>query len=165
MPLARERPLIPLSPFARRDHTTAQVAISRANLVCVAAAVVAVAAIAIFGRAVLALVGPEFTQGHLSLILLAGTQLVTAAFGPAAQLLTVGNQQNRCVLALGCGLVALTALNVALVPRYGVDGASLAVLIATTFWSAWLWLAARQHVDFDASILEPLLPVPRRPLP
>ena len=56
--------------------------------------------------------------------------------------------------------MALTALNVFSVPRYGVDGASLAVLIATTFWSAWLWIAARQHVGFDASILEPLLPVP-----
>ena len=61
--------------------------------------------------------------------------------------------------------MALTALNVFPVPRYGVDGASLAVLIATTFWSAWLWIAARQHVGFDALILEPLLPVPRRPLP
>jgi O-antigen/teichoic acid export membrane protein len=85
-----------------------------------------------------------------------------AAFGPAAQLLTVGNQQDRCVLALGCGLVALACLNVILVPRYGVEGASFAVLLATVFWSTWLWLAARQHVGFDASILAPVLPVPRK---
>jgi O-antigen/teichoic acid export membrane protein len=106
-------------------------------------------------------VGPEFVQGELSLLFLAAAQVMVAAFGPAAQLLTVGNQQDRCVLALGCGLVALASLNLLLVPRYGVDGAGLAVLIATAFWSTWLWIAARQYVGVDASILAAVLPAPR----
>jgi O-antigen/teichoic acid export membrane protein len=148
--------------FARRDRPSAERVISRANLVGVSAGLVALAALAIFGKQVLALVGPEFAHGERSLLFLAAAQVTVAAFGPAAQLLTVGNQQDRCVLALGCGLVALACLNVILVPRYGVEGASFAVLLATVFWSTWLWLAARQHVGFDASILAPVLPVPRK---
>jgi O-antigen/teichoic acid export membrane protein len=149
--------------FARRDHAGAQLAISRANLLCVGVGLLALLGVAILGDEVLVRVGPEFARGRLSLILLAAAQVVGAAFGPAAQLLTVGNQQNRCVLALSCGLVVLAVLNAILVPRHGVEGASLAVLIATSFWSSWLWIAARHHVGFDASILAPLLPLPRKP--
>src|SRR5262245_40103355 len=150
--------------FARRDHASLQIAISRANLVCVGAGLIALAGIVAFGDAVLARIGPEFVRGRPSLILLATAQVAGAAFGPAAQLLTVGNQQNRCVLALSCGFVLLAGLNALLVPRYGLAGASLAVLIAMWFWSAWLWVAARQHVGFDVSILAAVLPVPRRPV-
>jgi O-antigen/teichoic acid export membrane protein len=57
----------------------------------------------------------------------------------------------------------LAGLNVALVPRYGIEGASVAVLVAVGFWSAWLWLAGRRHVGFDASILAAVLPAPRPP--
>jgi O-antigen/teichoic acid export membrane protein len=149
--------------FARRDHASAQIAISRANLVCFAAGLIALAGVALFGEAILTRIGPEFARGRTSLLLLAAAQVVTAAFGPAAQLLTVGNQQNRCVVALSCGLVVLAVLNVILVPRHGVLGASLAVLIATSFWSSWLWVAARQHVGFDASILASVLPLPQKP--
>jgi O-antigen/teichoic acid export membrane protein len=99
---------------------------------------VGLACVAIVGQRVLAMIGPEFARGWLRLILLAVVQLVTAAFGPTAQLLTVGNQQDRCVLALSCGLVVLAGLNVILVPRFGLDGASLAVVLATGFWSTWL---------------------------
>jgi O-antigen/teichoic acid export membrane protein len=148
--------------FARRDRASAQLAISRVNVVCVGAGVLGLACVGIFGHRVLAMIGPEFARGWLSLILLAVVQLVTAAFGPTAQLLTVGNQQDRCVLALSCGLVVLAGLNVILVPRFGLEGASLAVVLATAFWSTWLWVAARQHVGFDASILASLLPLPRK---
>lgn len=147
--------------FARRDRPTAELAISRANAISFGAGLLALTAVAIFGKRVLNIVGPEFAQGQLSLILLAAAQVTAAAFGPAAQVLTVGNQQDRCVVALGSGLLALATLNVLLVPRYGLDGAGLAVLIATAFWSAWLWIAARQHVGFDASILAAVLPAPR----
>ena len=149
--------------FARGDRASARAAIRRANLVSVAAGLLALGGVLLFGDALLGRIGPEFARGHNSMLLLAAAQIVVAAFGPAAQLLTVGNQQNRCVLALGCGLVVLAGLNFVLVPRLGMDGASVAVVVAVSFWSAWLWIAARQHVGFDASILAPVLPVPRRP--
>ena len=149
--------------FARGDRASAGVAIARANVAGVGVALLALVGVVMFGDDVLARIGPEFARGHTSMLLLAAAQVVVAALGPAAQLLTVGNQQNRCVLALGCGLVVLAGLNALLVPRLGMDGASVAVIIAVSFWSAWLWIAARQHVGFDASILAPVLPVPRRP--
>jgi O-antigen/teichoic acid export membrane protein len=148
--------------FARRDRAGAQLAISRANLVCVGVGLLGLVGFAVFGKTVLARIGPDFTRGWLSLVLLGTLQLVSATFGPAAQLLTVGNQQNRCVFALCCGLGVLASLNALLVPRFGLEGASVAVLIATAFWSAWLWLAARQHVGFDASIFASMLPMPRK---
>ena len=148
--------------FARRDHASAQLAVSRANLVCVGVGVLGLIGLALFGKTILGMIGPEFTRGWHALLLLGMLQLVGATFGPAAQLLTVGNEQNRCVVALSCGLVVLAALNAILVPRFGLEGASFAVLIATAFWSAWLWLAARQHVGFDVSIFAPMLPVPRK---
>jgi O-antigen/teichoic acid export membrane protein len=150
--------------FARRDRASAQLAISRANVVCVGVGVLGLVGLATFGKAILGMIGPKFTRGWLCLILLGALQLIGAAFGPAAQLLTVGNQQNRCVIALSCGLVVLAGLNTILVPRFGLEGASLAVLIATAFWSAWLWLVARQHVGFDVSIFSPMLPLPRKPV-
>ena len=148
--------------FARGDHVSAQVAIARANLLGVAAGILVLIGVMLFGHAVLARIGPEFARGSTSLIMLAAAQVLVAAFGPAAQVLTIGNQQKHCVLALGCGLVLLAVLNAMLVPRHGVAGASVALLIAMSFWSAWLWMAARQHVGLDASILAGVLPRPRR---
>jgi O-antigen/teichoic acid export membrane protein len=150
--------------FARRDRATAQLAVSRANLVCVGVGILGLVCLALFGKTILGMIGPKFAGGWRTLMLLGTLQLIGAAFGPAAQLLTVGNEQNRCVIALSCGLVVLAGLNAILVPRFGLEGASLAVLLATAFWSAWLWLAARRHMGFDVSIFAPVLPLPRSTL-
>jgi O-antigen/teichoic acid export membrane protein len=78
------------------------------------------------GPPILALFGKDFTGGYLFLCLLAGGQMVSAAFGAIGTLITMtGHPKVNLVnsLCLGLGNLGLCLL---LVPRYGGLGAAAA---------------------------------------
>jgi O-antigen/teichoic acid export membrane protein len=84
-----------------------------------------------FGPALLAVFGRDFAGGEVVLVVLAATMLVATAVGPVDVVLLMGGASTwnlvNTVLALGTNL----ALNVALIPRWGLAGAAAASAAGT----------------------------------
>jgi O-antigen/teichoic acid export membrane protein len=85
----------------------------------------------IFGPALLAVFGRDFAGGEVVLVVLAATMLVATAVGPVDVVLLMGGGSTwnlvNTLLALGTNL----ALNVVLIPRYGLAGAAAASAAGT----------------------------------
>jgi O-antigen/teichoic acid export membrane protein len=84
-----------------------------------------------FGPALLAVFGRDFAGGEVVLVVLAVTMLVATAVGPVDVVLLMGGGSTwnlvNTVVALGANL----ALNVVLIPRYGLVGAAAASAAGT----------------------------------
>jgi O-antigen/teichoic acid export membrane protein len=78
----------------------------------------------VFPRELLAIFGPGFVVGTSVVVILASAQLVNTATGPNGYLITMSGR-IRVQLALNvAALLANVALNVWLIPRYGIEGAA-----------------------------------------
>ena len=108
------------------------------------AALLAVAFMALAGRQILGLFGPEFVSGHAALLILTVAQVVRAAIGPVGEILSVTGHQNQCLLVYAVSFVAMIGLNAVLLRPFGVLGGAFAVLAVTAFSSLWLhWIVVR----------------------
>lgn len=96
----------------------------------------------IFGQWILSLFGAEFEAAYTALLLLTFCLLIRAIAGPVSQILVLAGKQKQMLIGYGSGLILLVGLNVILVPLFGVDGAALALVGSTVYWSAYLSIAA-----------------------
>jgi O-antigen/teichoic acid export membrane protein len=118
-------------------------------------ALVAVVALAVFGRQALSVFGEEFKTGYAVLLLLGVAHLVHAAAGPVTALLSVTGYQQRCIPVFACALGGTVLLIALLVPSFGIEGAAASVLFVTLGWSVWLHILVRGHLGIRASPLSP----------
>ncbi|WP_180941541.1 lipopolysaccharide biosynthesis protein [Sinorhizobium mexicanum] len=96
------------------------------------------------GRFLLSLFGPAFTAGApLMAILFAGI-LAKAFVGPVETLLTMTGRQKLCAMLYATALGVNIALNIVLIPAFGLIGAACATAGAMFFEAAILHLAARR---------------------
>jgi O-antigen/teichoic acid export membrane protein len=91
-----------------------------------AAAVLIVA----LGQQLLWLFGPEFSAGFPVMCILVVGFLVRAAMGPSEYLLNMLGQQSVCARVLVTAAVLNIALNVTMVPMFGIIGAAVSTSIA-----------------------------------
>jgi O-antigen/teichoic acid export membrane protein len=124
-------------------------------------ALVAVAALAVFGRQALAIFGAEFESGYVVLLLLAVAHLFHAAAGPVTALLSVSGYQRRCLAVFGCALGSTVLLISLLVPSFGIEGAAASVMFVTLGWSVWLHILVRGHLGIRSSPLSPAVSMTR----
>jgi O-antigen/teichoic acid export membrane protein len=119
---------------AHKDGNAMQEALVKALSFPLAITGGATVAVLLFGEHLLTIFGPEFAGAKWPLVILMGSQLARAVFGPNIVLLTViGAQKENAGLAIA-SLAVLAVTNLVLAPLYGVLGAALAVAIATLFW-------------------------------
>lgn len=86
--------------------------------------------IMLFSPGLLLVFGSDFVGAAATLRLLAIGQMVNAAVGPAGYMLSMtGRQKLNMVNSIGLAALNI-ALNVLLIPRYGIAGAALATTIA-----------------------------------
>jgi O-antigen/teichoic acid export membrane protein len=121
-----------------KDLPELQKLISQATRIKCLGAVVGVVLLTLFGKLVLGLFGPEFVVGYSALLILAGSQVIVAAFGAGTQLLAVSGNQDKCLVVFGCSAAALFVLQALLVPRFGLNGVALAVLLVVAIQSFWV---------------------------
>ena len=112
--------------------------VSQATRIKSLGAIVGLALLAVFGKLVLGLFGPEFVVGYKALLILALSQVIVAGFGAGTQLLTVSGNQDRCLVVFACSAAALLLAHALLVPRFGVNGVAVAVLLVVTIQSFWV---------------------------
>ncbi len=130
-------------PRAAQQHANGardelQRSLSQAAWLKTAGALAAVVLMALFGQSLLGVFGAEFVPGYTALLILACAQLLVAIVGPAAQLLSVTGHQNDCLVVLPVSIVAIMVMDSVLIPRYGVNGAALTILLVLGMQSLWL---------------------------
>lgn len=96
----------------------------------------------ILGRWLLSFFGNEFEVAYTSLLLLTFCSFIRALAGPASHILVLAGKQKQMLMVYGAGLLLLVGLNLILVPFFRFDGAALALVGSTVFWSVCLSIVA-----------------------
>ncbi|WP_448187637.1 oligosaccharide flippase family protein [Azospirillum sp. sgz301742] len=117
--------------YARGDRPALQDTMTmtcRWSLVVTAAIAVPLAAVP---ELVLSLYGAPFVAGAGALRLLLAAQLLKAAVGAAALLMTMTGNETRAALILGIAAFGNLLLNLLFIPLFGIEGAALATVTAS----------------------------------
>lgn len=104
------------------------------------------------GRLLLSAFGHEYIAGYPLMFILAFGLLARAAVGPVERLLNMLDQQIPCAIAIGTAFAANLALNLALIPFWGLYGAAVATAVAYVVESVLLFRAARKQLGIDVVI-------------
>lgn len=126
--------------------------IGEANLIASGMSVLLLVCVLVLAPFAFMLFGPEFSAGVLPLVLLCVGLVIRSVFGPASVVLSVHNRPSTSLPAVAASMATLLIANYALVPHFGLLGASLAALIAMTVWSAALWFTALRIAGVDVSL-------------
>ncbi|WP_440995864.1 flippase [Arhodomonas sp. SL1] len=139
---------------ARGDLATLQRTATRAARLVMVLTLPIVAAFLIIAETVIVLVfGEDYSGGGPALILLALGQFGNAAFGSVALLLNMTGHEGDTARGLAVGVVANVALNLALIPPFGINGAAAASALTLVLWNVLLWRAVRHRLGVDTTAL------------
>ena len=118
------------------------------------------AVVLLFGKEVIILLlGREYLNAYPVLMILGAGLLVQTAFGPVGGLAQSTRHEKDILHTLALGSVLNVALNLALIPLYGMTGAAVASLISAIFYNVYLTRRLRAQLDVRCHIF----PVARRP--
>ena len=98
------------------------------------------------GKPLLWLFGPQFVIGYDIMFVAAIGLVVRAAVGPVERLLNMLGHQYVCALAYALSFVMNVALCIALVPRFGGQGAAAATSISLVFETVLLFYIVRRRL-------------------
>jgi O-antigen/teichoic acid export membrane protein len=84
------------------------------------------AALGLCGQLVLGRFGPGFTASYPALLILIAGHVLVAAFGPLTSLLLMTGHQGAAAAIYGVSAISGAALNIVLIPRFGIAGAAVA---------------------------------------
>ena len=107
----------------------------------------------IVGRPLLTLFGPTFDSGYPLLYVLSAGILVRASIGPAESLLTMAGQQGISAIIYTATFALSVALNVILIPRFGLMGAASATSLALCAETIALYTITATRLGIRCSIL------------
>lgn len=139
--------------YADGNISTVQTLISRATLLKVAGSTFGVALLFLFGRQILGLFGEEFVVGYWVMMILALSQLIIALLGPGAAILNATGHQNSCLRVFLVAFALLLVLNILLVPKLGLPGAAMAILIVISVRHVWLNMLVSKKTGIHPSLL------------
>ena len=109
--------------------------------------------ITFFGLEILGLFGDEYRAAYVPLLILTCGQVVNAVSGPVDFVMAMTGQQVRMLQILALSAVLNVALNLLLIPPFGLVGAAIATASTTVFWNLLMRRAVMQRLGVDASIL------------
>lgn len=132
--------------------------VGEANLVASGLSVALLAAVLLLSPIAFWLFGPEFQAGVVPLAILCVGLVVRSVFGPSSVVLSIHNRPYAALPAVAISLATLIVANMALVPPFGLVGASVAALIAMTVWSGALWFTTLRVAGVDVSLRARLRP-------
>jgi len=122
-------------------------------------AVVLVAGLGLWGRALLQTYGAEFGSAYGAMLVLALGQLVYVAVGPSVFVLCLTGRQQQALRLAIFGAALNAVLNPGAILAFGMVGAAGATALSTAVWAGLNLRAARRGAGIDPSIV----PVRRRP--
>ncbi len=96
------------------------------------------------GDFLLSLFGPSFTDGYPLMLILFSGILAKASVGPAEVLLNMTGRQSLCVALYAAFLACNIALNITLIPYFGLQGAAAATALSMMIEAMSLHVAVRR---------------------
>lgn len=112
--------------FAEKDHAGAQRLYKATTIWTVALTWPAYLIMVVFASELLRVFGGDFRGGVVALQILAGTTLIGTACGSVDVVLLMGGRSTWNLANTALALVANVTLNLALIPRWGLEGAAVA---------------------------------------
>ncbi len=104
------------------------------------------------GRPLLWLFGPQYVAGFPVMAILVVGFLARSAMGPAEFLLNMQGEQWRCAAVMLTAAALDIALNLILVPLYGLTGAAVATAVALTAAAMLNAAVAKARLGLDVAI-------------
>lgn len=101
----------------------------------------------------LGLFGEGYAAGRPVLMILGMGHVVSAATGSVGYLLSVTGFQNDTVRILAVSAVVGVGLNLVVVPRFGLVGASVVTTLTTVMWNVLMHRMVRLRLNIRTSIL------------
>ncbi len=95
----------------------------------------------LFGGSILRLFGAPFSAAYVSLVVLSLGRLGNALTGPVGMILGVTGHQRINARVYGLAAVEQLVLDLLLIPKYGVLGASIASTVTMLSWNALLFIS------------------------
>ena len=117
--------------------------------------IAAVALLGLAGKHVLRLFGDAFVTGYDAMMVAACAQLIFAFGGPLLPILRVTGHHIHALWGSLLALGATFGLNALLVPRLGLIGGSLSLVIVTALWTLWLYRIATVRLGVQPVVLLP----------
>ncbi|HEY1754533.1 MAG TPA: oligosaccharide flippase family protein [Bryobacteraceae bacterium] len=139
--------------YASGDMKTLQRLVTRLARFTFLATVPVAAGLIIFSGAFLSLYGVQFTSARLALMILSFGQLINVGFGSVGILLTMTGHERNAAAAIGGAAIMNIALNFALIPRWGVEGAAFAYACSMILWNVWMAISLRQKAGLNSTAL------------
>lgn len=143
------------------DREAVRATTRRSAVLFLLPAAVGVLVFAVAGKAILGLFGPAYMAAFQVLMLLAVSELLIAASEPAGHLLNLGDREKANTAIVIVGAAINLALNLILVPLAGMEGAALATLVSTAFWTSARLVLVYRLFGIAAGVFA-LLPVAAR---
>lgn len=110
-------------------------------------------ALAIFGKPLLGVFGPEFSVAYPSLLVLLIGTMLGAATGPAGYLLAMTNQQRFFFWSSAVCAVLTLIVTVVGIYIFGVIGAAIGASFGQFYQNCTRWYVVRSRLGIDASFV------------
>lgn len=105
-----------------------------------------------FGRPILGLFGPQFTDGYPLMFILAAGLMARATVGPVERLLNMLGEQRICALVYALAFAVNLGLCFLLIPRFGTVGAATSIAAALIAESLLLFAVTKHRLGFHVFI-------------
>ena len=112
----------------------------------------ATALLLVFGRPILSLFGPQFTEGYPLMFILAVGLLARAAIGPIERFLSMMGEQRVSALVYAGAFAVNLGLCFVLIPLFGLVGAAVATATALIVESIMLFVVTKRRLGFHVFI-------------
>ncbi len=98
--------------------------------------------------------GEDYADAYRALVILAGGQLANAFFGPVALILNMTGREKFTLMGVSIAALANIALNLTLIPRYGIEGAAFATAFSLFLWNIVLAIVLKTQTGLNCTILQ-----------
>lgn len=105
----------------------------------------------LFGRQALQLFGAQYTHAYTALVILTLGQLFNAAAGSVGTLLVMTGHERSAAVGWSVGAVVNVALNLLLIPTWGIEGAAIANTLTLILWNSILILFVWQKLGIHTT--------------
>ncbi len=108
-------------------------------------AIIGVCIILLCGKTVLAFFGAVYVTGFSSMCIASFAQIIATLAISITPLLTMTGAQKELIPGVFLSLLVELLATYLLVPKFGINGSSMAIVIAATTWCVWNGYVLRQH--------------------
>lgn len=109
----------------------------------------------VFGKQMLAgLFGDEYAVGAVALTIISFGQVLNSAYGSVGVLLNMTGHERDTAKGLALSACTNVALNLILIPRYGVNGAAVASCVTLLVWNVALNRSVRARLGINSIAID-----------